>query len=48
VTDPRPDLVVWDQPGRVSRRVLAPVDAVIQRDDVADRRAAAHVLASPR
>jgi hypothetical protein len=33
VTDPRPDLVVWDQPGPVSRRVLAPVGAAIQRDD---------------
>jgi hypothetical protein len=33
VTDPRPDLVVWDQPGPVSRRVLAPIGAAIQRDD---------------
>jgi hypothetical protein len=33
VIDPRPDLVLWKQPRRFRRRVLAPVGAAIQVDD---------------
>jgi hypothetical protein len=33
VTDPHPELIVWNQPGWLRRRVLAPVGAAIQVDD---------------
>jgi hypothetical protein len=33
VTDPRPDLVVWDEPRPVSRRVLAPLTNLFQKTD---------------
>jgi hypothetical protein len=31
--DPHPELVVWEQPGPLSRRLLAPIGAAIQLDD---------------
>ena len=33
MNDPHPELVVWQEPGAISRRVLAPIGAAIQLDD---------------
>jgi hypothetical protein len=33
MSDPNPELVAWEEPGAISRRVLAPIGAAIQLDD---------------
>jgi len=33
MSDPHPELVAWEEPGAISRRVLAPIGSAIQLDD---------------